>query len=298
MARRLGPLAVGLASAAIVILVFGLLMRGHATLTLGDGVGGANEAAATLPFDPGADGSGLSGPPSDSPVVIVLVVAGLAALIAIVRLSSPRRRQVVAGLAGIAIATTFLLRTSSFVAWTDGSSAPGRGFAPLEAGDPSDAPQYFPVGPGEVFTYGFDVTNVGPFPLALLGVRDAEGGSWLVGSSDTSSSVAGGSLQVNAAGLLRDEGVISLDDRDTRPFRRIQIAPQEKRFLILAIRAGHCALGRDNRGDPSQSSDSFERIGVVYSVLGFEALSIVTLPRPLFVPSRTDLCDPLAEPSS
>jgi hypothetical protein len=280
-----------------VLIVFGLLMRGHASLTIRDGVGGANAPAATLPFDPAADGNGLAGPPSDSPVVVVLVGAGLAALVAIVRPTSPRRRQVVAGLVGIAIATTFVLRTSSFVAWTDGSAAPGRGFAPLRAGDPPDAPQYFPVGPGQVFTYGFDLTNVGPLPVEVLGVRDAEGGSWLVGASGSSSSVAGGSLHVNAAGLLRDEGVISLDDNDTQPFQGIEVAPHEKRFLILAIRVGHCALGRDNRGDPSQSTDSFERVGVVYRVLGFEAMSVVTLPRPLFVPLRTDGCDPFAEPS-
>jgi hypothetical protein len=154
----------------------------------------------------------------------------------------------------------------------------------------SDA-DLFAVGPYGVLTYGFDLTNTSPLPVDLIGLApDPVGGAWAVGMGPSQSSVGAGSIRVTAAGLLRDPNAISLLPADTRPWEPVHLAGGERQFLVLAVRAGPCALGRDNRGDGTRSDDVLEKIGVVYDVLGVETIATVTLPRPISIPRVVNGC--------
>jgi hypothetical protein len=102
-------------------------------------------------------------------------------------------------------------------------------------------------------------------------------------------SVGAASIRVTAAGLLRDPNdCCILLPENTRPWERVHVAPREHQFVILAVRAGPCALGRDNRADPTRSDDVLEKIGVVYEVVGFQAMAVVTLPKPIAIPHKTN----------
>jgi hypothetical protein len=133
---------------------------------------------------------------------------------------------------------------------------------------------------------------VGPLPIDIVGVApDTEGGSWALGSGPTSSSVAGGSIRVTAAGLLRDPNTVSLEPSATRPFERVQVQPGDQTFMVFAARSGRCALGRSNLNDAEQVNESLQQVGIVYEVLGVRAISIVHTPVLIVVPQQI-ACDP------
>jgi hypothetical protein len=190
----------------------------------------------------------------------------------------------------LSLAIVFTVRSTPLVGWTEGATAPGLGWVADTGGVISDAP-IFAVGPGGVVTYGFDLTNTGAVPVDLLGLAP-EGDAWTIGSTPTDKSFGPGSMRVIAAGLLRDPDSYVLLPSGTRPWERVHLEPGERQFVILAARAGRCALGRDNRGDPEQSNDVLDRVGVVYEVLGIRAMAIVNLPQPVSVPLQVG-CDPV-----
>jgi hypothetical protein len=293
-ARHMRPLAVAFGTLTVVVAVVAvgaLVGLGRLTSTsVGPGASGATPSSA-IPFDPTTDGAGIASPPNDLLIPIVVGGCGVLAVATVLRPTSRRTRAAVSVLIAVAMTGAFYLRSGAFVSYAGGASAAGLGYVDTTGQAPSGM-LMFVVGPGGVLTYGFDVTNVGPLPIDLLGLAPAvDGGSWKIGSGPSESSFGPGSLTVTAAGLTRDQDVVILEAPYTRPFERVHLAPGAKQFVILAARAGRCALGRDNRGDPEQSNDSMNRVGVVYEVLGVRAMSIVTLPEPLLVPLQVG-CDP------
>ena len=290
--RRLMPLAAGFGTIAILAGLVALVSlmgfgRAHGPV----GPGGTLAPQATLgPFDPTADGSGIASAPNDVPISIVLVACGVLALVATVRTKSRRRRAAASVVIGVILVAAFNLRYTPLVGWTGGGGAAGVGYIGSTGGLVADA-DIFAVGPYGVLTYGFDLTNTGPLPIDLIGLApDPVGGAWAVGMGPSQTSVGAGSIRVTAAGLLRDPNSYSLLPADTRPWERVHLSPGDRQFLVLAVRAGPCALGRDNRGDDFRSDDVLERVGVVYDVFGIETMATVTLPRPIAIPRQVNNC--------
>ena len=289
--RRLMPLAAGLGTIAILaglVALVGLAGLGRAPGPVGPG--GTPATQATLgPFDPTADGSGIASAPNDVPAALVIVACGILAVVATVRTRSRRIRAVASAVIGLALIVVFTLRSVPLVGWVDGAIIPGIGILDSTGGVVEDA-EIFAVGPNGVLTYGFDLTNTGPLPLDILGLApDPDGGAWAVGMGPSQASVGAASIRVTAAGLLRDPNdCCILVPENTRPWERVHVEPREHQFVILAVRAGRCALGRDNRADGLRSDDVLEKIGVVYEVVGFQAMAVVTLPKPIAIPHKTD----------
>jgi hypothetical protein len=288
--RRLMPLAAGFGTVAVLaalVVVIGLGIGRVAPGPVGPG-GSAAPQSNWVPFDPTADGSGIASAPNDVPVALVIVACGVLAVVATVRTRSRRLRTAASVVIGLALIAVFALRSVPLVGWVDGAVAPGIGILDSTGGVVQDA-EIFAVGPNGVLTYGFDLTNTGPLPLDILGLApDPDGGAWAVGMGPSQSSVGPGSIRVTAAGLLRDPNDYRLVPESTRPWERVHVAPREHQFVILAVRAGPCALGRDNRADPTRSDDVLEKIGVVYEVVGFQAMAVVTLPKPIAIPHKTN----------
>jgi hypothetical protein len=288
--RRLMPLAAGFGTVAVLaalVVVIGLGI-GRVAGPVGPG-GSAAPQSNWVPFDPTADGSGIASAPNDVPVALVIVACGVLAVVATVRTRSRRLRTAASVVIGVALIVVFSLRSVPLVGWVDGSVIPGIGMLDSTGGLVQDA-EIFAVGPNGVLTYGFDLTNTGPLPIDILGFApDPDGGAWAVGMGPSQASVGAASIRVTAAGLLRDPNdCCLLLPENTRPWERVHVAPREHQFVILAVRAGPCALGRDNRADPTRSDDVLEKIGVVYEVVGFQAMAVVTLPKPIAIPHKTN----------
>ena len=289
--RRLSPVAAGLGAVALLaVLVVAVSLIGLGRTASGPGGSGASPSATWVPFDPTADGAGIADAPNDVPISIIIVACGVLAVLAIVRTKSRRLRAVAGVVIALTLALVFSLRSTPFVGWTVGEAIAGQGWIDSTGGVVADA-NIFAVGPYGVLTYGFDLTNTGPLSLDIIGLApDPVGGAWAVGMGPSQSSVGPGSIRVTAAGLLRDPNVYSLLPSDTRPWDRIHLAPGEHQFVILALRAGPCALGRDNRGDESSSDDVLDRVGVVYDVIGIQAMATITLPMPIAIPRQVNNC--------
>jgi hypothetical protein len=291
--RRLMPLAAAFGTLAIlaaVVVAIGLVGIGRvAPSPVGPG-GSPAPQSSWVPFDPTADGSGIASAPNDVPISFVLVACGVLAVVATVRTKSRRRRAAASVVIGLTMVAVFSLRSTPLVGWDGGGGAAGVGYIGSTGGLVADA-DIFAVGPYGVLTYGFDLTNTGPLPIDLIGLApDPVGGAWAVGMGPSQTSVGAGSIRVTAAGLLRDPNVYSLLPADTRPWERVHLPPGERQFLVLAVRAGPCALGRDNRGDEYRSDDVLERVGVVYDVVGIQTMATVTLPRPIAIPRQVNDC--------
>ena len=290
--RRMVPLAAGVGTVAVLaalVVVIGLVGIGRAAPgPVGPGASAAPQST-WVPFDPTADGSGIASAPNDVPAALVIVACGVLAVVATVRTRSRRLRAAASVVIGLALIVVFSLRSVPLVGWVDGSVIPGIGFLDSTGGVVQDA-EIFAVGPNGVLTYGFDLTNTGPLPIDILGFApDPDGGAWAVGMGPSQASVGAASIRVTAAGLLRDPNdCCILLPENTRPWERVHVAPREHQFVILAVRAGPCALGRDNRADPTRSDDVLEKIGVVYEVVGFQAMAVVTLPKPIAIPHKTN----------
>jgi hypothetical protein len=292
LVRRLSPLAAGIGALALLaLLVVTASLMGLGRTASGPGGPGASPSTTWVPFDPTADGAGIAAAPNDVPAALVIVACGILAAVATLRTRSRRIRAAASVVIGLGLIVVFTLRSVPLVGWSDGAVAPGLGFLDSTGGVVEDA-MIFAVGPNEVLTYGFDLTNTGPLPLDILGFApDPDGGAWALGMGPSQASVGAASIRVTAAGLLRDPNDYRLVPANTRPWERVRIAPGEKQFVILAVRAGPCALGRDNRADPIRSDDVLEKIGVVYEVVGFQAMAVVTLPKPIAIPHATN-CQP------
>ena len=291
--RRLMPLAAAFGTLAIlaaVVVAIGLVGIGRvAPSPVGPG-GSPAPQSSWVPFDPTADGAGIASAPNDVPISFVLVACGVLAVVATVRTKSRRRRAAASVVIGLTMVAVFSLRSTPLVGWDGGGGAAGVGYIGSTGGLVADA-DIFAVGPYGVLTYGFDLTNTGPLPIDLIGLApDPVGGAWAVGMGPSQTSVGAGSIRVTAAGLLRDPNVYSLLPADTRPWERVHLPPGERQFLVLAVRAGPCALGRDNRGDEYRSDDVLERVGVVYDVVGIQTMATVTLPRPIAIPRQVNDC--------
>jgi hypothetical protein len=291
--RRLMPLAAAFGTLAIlaaVVVAIGLVGIGRvAPSPVGPG-GSPAPQSSWVPFDPTVDGSGIASAPNDVPISFVLVACGVLAVVATVRTKSRRRRAAASVVIGLTMVAVFSLRSTPLVGWDGGGGAAGVGYIGSTGGLVADA-DIFAVGPYGVLTYGFDLTNTGPLPIDLIGLApDPVGGAWAVGMGPSQTSVGAGSIRVTAAGLLRDPNVYSLLPADTRPWERVHLPPGERQFLVLAVRAGPCALGRDNRGDEYRSDDVLERVGVVYDVVGIQTMATVTLPRPIAIPRQVNDC--------
>ncbi len=291
--RRLMPLAAGFGTVALLaafVVVISLVGVGRvAPRPVGPG-GSPAPQSSWVPFDPTADGSGIASAPNDVPISLVLVACGVLAVVATVRTKSRRRRAATSVVIGLTMVAVFSLRSTPFVGWTTGEAIAGLGWLD-SSGARMSASNIFAVGPYGVLTYGFDLSNTGPLPVDLLGLApDPVGGAWAVGMGPSQTSVGAGSIRVTAAGLLRDPNVYSLLPSDTRPWDRVHLSPGEHQFVILALRAGPCALGRDNRGDEFGSDDVLERVGVVYDVVGIQTMASVTLPRPIAIPRQVNNC--------
>jgi hypothetical protein len=291
--RRLMPLAAAFGTLAIlaaVVVAIGLVGIGRvAPSPVGPG-GSPAPQSSWVPFDPTADGSGIASAPNDVPISFVLVACGVLAVVATVRTKSRRRRAAASVVIGLTMVAVFSLRSTPLVGWDGGGGAAGVGYIGSTGGLVADA-DIFAVGPYGVLTYGFDLTNTGPLPIDLIGLApDPVGGAWAVGMGPSQTSVGAGSIRVTAAGLLRDPNVYSLLPADTRPWERVHLPPGERQFLVLAVRAGPCALGRDNRGDEYRSDDVLERVGVVYDVVGIQTMATVRLPRPIAIPRQVNDC--------
>jgi hypothetical protein len=290
--RRLMPLAAGIGTIAILVglvALVGLAGFGRAPGPVGPG-GSAAPQSTRVPFDPTADGSGIASAPNDVPIAIVLVASGVLAVVATARTKSRRLRAGAGIVIALVLALVFSLRSTPFVGWTVGEAIAGQGWID-SSGARMSLWNIFAVGPYGVLTYGFDLTNTGPLPIDLIGLApDPVGGAWAVGMGPSQTPVGAGSIRVTAAGLLRDPNVYSLLPSDTRPWDRVHLSPGEHQFVILALRAGPCALGRDNRGDESSSDDVLERVGVVYDVFGVETMATVTLPSPIAIPRQVNNC--------
>jgi hypothetical protein len=289
--RRLMPLAAGFGTIAILgglIAVVGLVGLGREPGPVGPG-GTLAPQSSWVPFDPTADGSGIASAPNDVPAALVIVACGVLAVVATVRTRSRQLRVAASVVIGLALIVVFSLRSVPLVGWVDGSVIPGIGILDSTGGVVQDA-EIFAVGPNGVLTYGFDLTNTGPLPIDILGFApDPDGGAWAVGMGPSQASVGAASIRVTAAGLLRDPNdCCILLPENTRPWERVHVAPREHQFVILAVRAGPCALGRDNRADPTRSDDVLEKIGIVYEVVGFQAMAVVTLPKPIAIPHKTN----------
>jgi len=218
------------------------------------------------------------------------IILGVLAVLATVRTKSRLYRAEAGLVIAVTLAVVFGLRSTPFVGWTTGEAIAGQGWIDSTGSVVPDA-NIFTVAPYGVLTYGFDLTNTGPLPIDLLGLApDPVGGAWAVGMGPSQSSVGPGSIRVTAAGLLRDPNVYSLLPSDTRPWDAVHLSPGEHQFVILALRSGPCALGRDNRGDELRSDDVLDRIGVVYDVIGVQAMATVTLPTPIAIPRHVNNC--------
>jgi hypothetical protein len=292
VAGRLTPLAAAFGTVAILaalVVLVGLVGFGRSPAPVGPGAALAPQSS-WVPFDPTADGSGIAAAPNDIPISLVIVACGVIAVAAMAR---PRTRRIRSGagvVIGLALIAVFALRYAPLVRWVDGAYAPGLGYVGPRGDIVADT-GIFTVGPYGVLTYGFDLTNTGPLPIDLIGLApDPVGGAWAVGMGPSQSSVGAGSIRVTAAGLLRDPDLLSLLPADTRPWERVHLPAGERTFLVLAVRAGPCALGRDNRGDDFRSDDVLERVGVVYNVLGVETMATVTLPMPIAIPRVVNGC--------
>ena len=287
--RRLSPVAAGFGAVALLAaLVVAVSLVGLGRPAPGPGASGTAPDASRVPFDPTADGAGIAAAPNDVPAALVIVACGILAVVATVRTKSRRLRAAASVVIGLALIVVFTLRSVPMVGWAGGSVAPGLGILDSTGGVVEDA-YIFDVGPNGVLTYGFDLTNTGPLPIDILGFApDPDGGAWALGMGPSQASVGAASIRVTAAGLLRDPSVYNLLPEDTRPWERVRVAPREQQFVILAVRAGPCALGRDNRADSTRSDDVLEKIGVVYEVVGFQAMAVVTLPKPIAIPHNTN----------
>ena len=289
LVRRLSPVAAGFGALALLaVLVVTASLIGLGRTAPGPGGPGASPAGTWVPFDPAADGTGIAPAPNDVAAALVIVACGILAVVATLRTRSPRIRAAASVVLGLGLIVVFTLRSVPLVGWRDGAVAPGLGFLDSTGGVVEDA-KIFAVGPNEVLTYGFDLTNTGPLPLDILGFApDPDGGAWALGMGPSQTSVGAASIRVTAAGLLRDQNDLRLVPENTRPWERVRVAPGEHQFVVLAVRAGPCALGRDNRTDPTRSDDVLEKIGVVYDVVGFQEMAVVTLPSPIAIPHKTD----------
>jgi hypothetical protein len=291
VAGRLTPLAAAFGTVAILaglVILVGLMGFGRTPAPVGPGAALAPQSS-WVPFDPTAEGVGIATPPNDVPTIVVVSACGILALATTLRPTSRRRRAVASIVIALSLAVVFTVRSTPLVGWTEGATAPGLGWVADTGGVISDA-RVFAVGPGSVLTYGFDLTDTGPVPVDLLGLAP-DGDAWTIGSTPTDKSIGPGSIRVIAAGLLRDPDSFVLLPSGTRPWERVHLEPGERQFVILAARAGRCALGRDNRADSEQSNDVLDRVGVVYEVLGIRAMAIVNLPEPVSVPLQIG-CDP------
>lgn len=291
--RWLVPLAAGLGTVALLaafVAVISLVGLGRvAPSPVGPG-GSPAPQSSWVPFDPTADGSGIAFAPNDVPIALILAALAVLAVVATVRTKSGRHRAGASVVITVTLAVVFGLRSTALVGWTTGGAVAGLGYLDSTGSVVANA-NIFAVGPYGVLTYGFDLTNTGPLPIDLLGLApDPVGGAWAVGMGPSQTSVGAGSIRVTAAGLLRDSNVYSLLPPDTRPWERVHLSPGEHQFLILALRAGPCALGRDNRGDGFRSDDVLERVGVVYDVFGIQAMATVTLPMPIAIPRQVNNC--------
>jgi hypothetical protein len=290
VAGRLTSLAAAFGTVAIVaglVVLVGLVGFGRTPAPVGPGAALAPQSS-WVPFDPTADGAGIASAPNDVPAALVIVACGVLAVVTTVRTKSRRIRAAASVVIGLALIVVFTLRSVPLVDWVDGAVVPGIGILDSTGGVVQDS-VIFAIGPNGVLTYGFDLTNTGPLPLDLIGLApDPVGGAWAVGMGPSQSSVGPGSIRVTAAGLPRDPNDYRLLPENTQPFERVRVNPGEHQFLILAVRAGPCALGRDNRADPTRSDDVLEKVGVVYDVVGFEAMAVVTLPKPIAIPHKTD----------
>jgi hypothetical protein len=287
--RRLSPVAAGFGTLVLVVgLVLMVGLGGLGRPVPGPGASSSAPDATWVPFDPMADGAGIAAAPNDIPAALVIVACGILAVVVTIGTRSRRRRAAASVVIGLALVGVFTLRSVPMVGWVDGAIVPGIGILDSTGGVVEDA-EIFDVGPNGVLTYGFDLTNTGLLPLDIIGLApDPDGGAWALGMGPSQASVGAASIRVTAAGLLRDPNVTNLLPEDTRPWERVHLSPGERQFLVLAVRAGPCALGRDNRGDSVRQDDVLEKIGVVYDVVGFESMAVVTLPRPIAIPHKTN----------
>ncbi|HLO36683.1 MAG TPA: hypothetical protein VK194_11395 [Candidatus Deferrimicrobium sp.] len=269
---RLTGWAIGLGSLAVVAVVVLAVVRLPGSIVGPIPGPGATPGATIAPFDPSAAGSGIVARPSDGGWTIVLVgalVAGLAL--------SPRIRRRVPRIAvqvvfAVAAIGAILLGTTPFVDFRDGAAAGGLGWVEwlqppdgASAGPSGRDTAVYEVAPDGVLTFGFDLHNRGPLPITVLGLTpDSRFQAWGV---------------IQAVGLLRDPDQIDLSKPEsTRTFSEVEVAPDERVFLVVAGRASRCALAPGSPADSNAASASFERVDVVYEVLGFQRVTTVELP--------------------
>ncbi len=254
------------ATASFVIALIGWLavLERRTTGSVGQG-----PLPQPVPFDPTATGSGMF-EPTGNLVVLVAFVAVVALAVAGLRSRRPVVRWsilAVAGLLGVVVAN---LVNGTFVGWTDGATAYGRGYVANTG--PEDPQQQddgtiprFVVGPNGILTFGLDVHNLAPVPITIVGlVRDSRQMAW---------------GQVTAVGLLRDDNVVDLTDpAASRPFEPVHVEPGASVFLIVAGKASPCSLDRDTFNDPASAGASFGTIDVAYEILGVQRVSTVNMP--------------------
>jgi hypothetical protein len=264
-ALGLGSMA---ATVAIVVAIAALGLRAGSQPP----TPGAFPSPAIPAFDPADAGSGIVPYQSDATWIVVAVGAVLVGMILGLR---TKRRRILIGIALAVAATTvgsMRLWTTSFVGFDQGVFESGLGWvATIEQPDgttfgPPERPQEtFQVAPSGILTFGFDVHNSAVVPITILGLApEPMFRAW---------------GEVQAVGLLRDPERTDIHDAaNTEPFHPVDVAPNERVFLIVAGRADNCALAPGSPPDPNGAGASLDRVTVAYEILGIRRVSSVELP--------------------
>jgi len=227
--------------------------------------------AAPPVFDPTANGAGIVERPTD---LLIWVVVAAIAVIATVLIVVARRRVIRAVvLVGAAAVALWMVNALSqpLVDWTQGAWQYGQGWVPPTPGAaPPDAQAgqeraRFVVGPNGVFTVGLDVHNLAPLPVTIVGVSRPPAeefwGHW------------------SAVGLARDPNAVDIPTpAKTRAFEPVEVRPGESVFLVLAGRAGPCALAQVPADGQDLATATVGTVDVVYEIAGIRSLSTVTMP--------------------
>jgi hypothetical protein len=279
--RRFWPVMrwalVGAAGAAVLLLA-GLRWGGSS----GPGTASQPDSGA---YDPTVIGPGLASTATGW-VPVVIVAIAIAAGIAIVwrsRRTAVQALAVVLVLAGIG--ASLVLTSYNTVAWTDGSVAAGLGYVQgppateepiFDEGPPT---RMFAPGPNGFLSFGFDVHNIGPLPITIVGIAPTDDG------------MAWG--RVPSAALLREPSLIpgGLNPADLRPFVPVNVAPGESTFIVVAGQTTACALGPTDDIANANGGAVVGYVDVVYEMLGVRRVTRIQTPIIVNIPMDSACMD-------
>jgi len=266
------------AAGAAVLVLAGLRWGGSSTPDVGS-------QPISGVYDPTVVGPGLA---ATGTGLVPLAIAAIA-IAAGIAIGWRSRRLAVQALAVVLIlaglGASLVLTSYDAVAWTDGSVAAGLGYVQgppateepiFDEGPPT---RTFAPGPDGFLSFGFDVHNVGPLPITIVGI------------APTGDGMAWG--RVTSAALLREPSLIpaGLNPADLRPFVPVDLATGESTFMVVAGQTTACALGPTDDIANANGGAVVGYVDVVYEMLGVRRVTRIQTPIIVNIPMDSACMD-------